>query len=198
MPYGFVESFCGPGGLGLGLEQAGFTPLLAFDLNARAVETHRRNLPGPCMVADAARLTGRELLDRIGGEVGEVATDWPRRASASSWSGSAATTKSRSRSRRRLSVGGGLWARCWTDCPSPRRTTGSTRTGGFDSFTRGRYGHPHHDRPLTPREAARLQGSNRDGRSWASRPPSSPWTNQTRRRDPCRGSGQVSPAANAR
>lgn len=33
-----------------------------------------------------------------------------------------------------------------------------TITGGFDSFTRGRYGHPLHDRPLTPREAARLQG----------------------------------------
>lgn len=33
-----------------------------------------------------------------------------------------------------------------------------TITGGFDSFTRGRYGHPHADRPLTAREAARLQG----------------------------------------
>lgn len=33
-----------------------------------------------------------------------------------------------------------------------------TITGGFDSFTRGRYGHPYADRPLTPREAARLQG----------------------------------------
>jgi len=33
-----------------------------------------------------------------------------------------------------------------------------TITGGFDSFTRGRYGHPLYDRPLTPREAARLQG----------------------------------------
>lgn len=33
-----------------------------------------------------------------------------------------------------------------------------TITGGFDSFTRGRYGHPLHDRPLTPREAARIQG----------------------------------------
>lgn len=32
-----------------------------------------------------------------------------------------------------------------------------TITGGFDSFTRGRYGHPEQDRPLTPREAARLQ-----------------------------------------
>ncbi len=33
-----------------------------------------------------------------------------------------------------------------------------TITGGFDSFTRGRYGHPESDRPLTPREAARIQG----------------------------------------
>lgn len=33
-----------------------------------------------------------------------------------------------------------------------------TITGGFDSFTRGRYGHPLEDRPLTPREAARIQG----------------------------------------
>ena len=33
-----------------------------------------------------------------------------------------------------------------------------TITGGFDSFTRGRYGHPLKNRPLTPREAARLQG----------------------------------------
>jgi DNA (cytosine-5)-methyltransferase 1 len=40
---------------------------------------------------------------------------------------------------------------CWDgQCP--------TITGGFDSFTRGRYGHPRVDRPLTPREAARLQG----------------------------------------
>jgi DNA (cytosine-5)-methyltransferase 1 len=34
----------------------------------------------------------------------------------------------------------------------------TTITGGFDSFSRGRYGHPSQDRPLTPREAARLQG----------------------------------------
>lgn len=33
-----------------------------------------------------------------------------------------------------------------------------TITGGFDSFTRGRYGHPKYNRPLTPREAARIQG----------------------------------------
>lgn len=33
-----------------------------------------------------------------------------------------------------------------------------TITGGFDSFSRGRFGHPEYNRPLTPREAARLQG----------------------------------------
>ena len=33
-----------------------------------------------------------------------------------------------------------------------------TITGGFDSFTRGRYGHPLRDRALTAREAARIQG----------------------------------------
>ena len=41
-------------------------------------------------------------------------------------------------------------AACRWDCP--------TITGGFDSFTRGRYGHPLQDRPPTPREAARIQG----------------------------------------
>jgi len=33
-----------------------------------------------------------------------------------------------------------------------------TITAGFDSFTRGRYGHPEQDRSLTLREGARLQG----------------------------------------
>jgi len=33
-----------------------------------------------------------------------------------------------------------------------------TITVGFDSFTRGRYGHPVENRAITPREAARLQG----------------------------------------
>jgi DNA (cytosine-5)-methyltransferase 1 len=48
----------------------------------------------------------------------------------------------------------------WPDVYGRLRWDGQcpTITGGFDSFTRGRYGHPHSDRPLTPREAARLQG----------------------------------------
>jgi DNA (cytosine-5)-methyltransferase 1 len=48
----------------------------------------------------------------------------------------------------------------WPDVYGRLRWDGQcpTITGGFDSFTRGRYGHPLFDRPLTPREAARLQG----------------------------------------
>jgi len=48
----------------------------------------------------------------------------------------------------------------WPDVYGRLRANGQapTITGGFDSFTRGRYGHPHQDRPITPREAARLQG----------------------------------------
>ncbi|MDX1935353.1 MAG: DNA cytosine methyltransferase, partial [Capsulimonadales bacterium] len=48
----------------------------------------------------------------------------------------------------------------WPDVYGRLRWDGQcpTITGGFDSFTRGRYGHPFEDRPLTPREAARLQG----------------------------------------
>ncbi len=70
--YGFVESFCGPGGMSLGLERAGFGPLLAFDADPMAVETHRANLSGPCLVADAARLSGEEILERVGLQEGEL------------------------------------------------------------------------------------------------------------------------------
>jgi DNA (cytosine-5)-methyltransferase 1 len=48
----------------------------------------------------------------------------------------------------------------WPDVYGRLRWDGQapTITGGFDSFSRGRYGHPVSHRALTPREAARLQG----------------------------------------
>lgn len=48
----------------------------------------------------------------------------------------------------------------WTDVYGRLEWNGQCRTitGGFDSFTRGRYGHPFENRPITAREAARLQG----------------------------------------
>jgi DNA (cytosine-5)-methyltransferase 1 len=71
--YGVIESFCGPGGMGLGLRRAGFEPLLAFDLDPMAVATHRHNLPEPCIIADASRVSGAELLSRVGLALGELA-----------------------------------------------------------------------------------------------------------------------------
>ncbi len=70
--YTFVESFCGPGGMSLGLERAGFAPLLSFDRDPWAVATHRHNLPGPCIEADAAALRGEAILARIGLAPGEL------------------------------------------------------------------------------------------------------------------------------
>jgi len=64
--YGFIDAFCGPGGIGIGLKNAGFKPLLSFDFNAMAVATHKHNLPGECLVADARELNGPQLSRRIG------------------------------------------------------------------------------------------------------------------------------------
>ena len=40
---GFVDLFCGAGGITIGLERAGWTPLLGVDLNRYANATHRHN-----------------------------------------------------------------------------------------------------------------------------------------------------------
>lgn len=58
-----IEGFCGPGGMSLGLRQAGFDVRLAFDNDEFAVQTHRRNLPSPALLADAACLNGADLLE---------------------------------------------------------------------------------------------------------------------------------------
>ena len=58
--------------MSLGLERAGFTPLLAFDANEKAVETHRRNLPGPCWHADVREVSGPQILEFINMDVGEL------------------------------------------------------------------------------------------------------------------------------
>jgi len=48
----------------------------------------------------------------------------------------------------------------WPDVYGRLKMNGQcpTITGGFDNFSRGRYGHPISNRPITPREAARIQG----------------------------------------
>ena len=290
--------------MSLGLSQAGLAPLLAFDLDATAVATHRHNLPEPCLEADASQLTGAELLDHIGlarGDLALLSGGPPCQGFSKQRRGAhlgdarnalvlefarlvrelsprcflfenvAIFGKKRGRAhmaliraelgdyalfphfyhcadyglaqtRERFVMVGvrrdqGVAFRVPSSSPAPRPTVGEvlaglpeppadhsvhpdfpnhqrarvtsaniarfshvpqgggwqdipqslrlpchqkadtsrggwpdvygrlradgqcpTITGGFDSFTRGRYGHPHHDRPLTPREAARLQG----------------------------------------
>ncbi len=43
--YDFIDLFCGAGGLSVGLEQAGFRPVVAVDKDASALSTYRFNRP---------------------------------------------------------------------------------------------------------------------------------------------------------
>lgn len=67
--YTVIESFCGPGGLSLGLRGAGFHPVYAFDYDERAVETYRANVGPHCDVADAREVDGSELKKKTRGDL---------------------------------------------------------------------------------------------------------------------------------
>jgi DNA (cytosine-5)-methyltransferase 1 len=56
--YTCIDSFCGAGGLALGLRRAGLEVLASFDASECAVETFRRNLSGRCLHAWAEDLAG--------------------------------------------------------------------------------------------------------------------------------------------
>lgn len=56
-----VDAFCGAGGLSLGLRQAGFVVVGAFDKDAAAVSTARHNSSHPVLLADATTLRGDQL-----------------------------------------------------------------------------------------------------------------------------------------
>jgi DNA (cytosine-5)-methyltransferase 1 len=60
--YTCIDSFCGAGGLALGLRRAGFEILVSFDANECAVPTFRRNLLDRCLHARAEDLSGGKLL----------------------------------------------------------------------------------------------------------------------------------------
>ena len=68
-----VESFCGAGGMAIGLKQAGFDIRLAFDLNEYAVETYKGSVGDECMVADASKLSVNAIKKKIGLKTGELA-----------------------------------------------------------------------------------------------------------------------------
>ncbi|MFY9728570.1 MAG: DNA cytosine methyltransferase [Bryobacteraceae bacterium] len=64
--YTCIDSFCGAGGLALGLRRAGLEVLVSFDASKCAVETFRRNLSGRCLHAKAEDLTGARLFKEAG------------------------------------------------------------------------------------------------------------------------------------
>ena len=72
-PYKAVESFCGPGGMSLGLGWAGFDVRVAFDIDEPSVATHIDNLPGHCFAADVRNIEGAQLMEMCGVKAGELA-----------------------------------------------------------------------------------------------------------------------------
>ena len=70
--YGSVESFSGPGGMSLGLKNAGFEVLYAFDNDEKAIATFCHNLGITGHVVDASKISGEKILDTIGLKRGEL------------------------------------------------------------------------------------------------------------------------------
>src|SRR5439155_24699445 len=61
-----LDGFCGAGGLSLGLRRAGWRPLAAFDLDARAVASYRRNLGPHAFAADVRDVIADRLRQFAG------------------------------------------------------------------------------------------------------------------------------------
>jgi DNA (cytosine-5)-methyltransferase 1 len=70
--YRLIEGFCGPGGMSLGLKEAGFKIAHAFDVDSASVQTHNRNLGKHAVVADAKDVSGFLLLAELGLKRGEL------------------------------------------------------------------------------------------------------------------------------
>jgi len=67
-----IESFCGAGGMALGLRDAGFDVRLAFDLVEAHIKTLNHNMGEHGRVIDASATNGAELLQLAGLEPGEL------------------------------------------------------------------------------------------------------------------------------
>lgn len=69
----FLDLFCGIGGLSLGLEQAGLTPIGGVDAWEQAIATFRHNHPGArALVGDLTQLTLDQILAELGALWGEI------------------------------------------------------------------------------------------------------------------------------
>ena len=67
MKFTCIDSFCGAGGLGLGLKRAGFEILLSFDIDQKCIDTINKNqkyFDHPAEAADIADMLGGNLLKK--------------------------------------------------------------------------------------------------------------------------------------
>lgn len=68
-----IDLFCGAGGFSLGMKHAGFRTLAAIDLDSKAIETLRRNLPdAPLVLEEDLTTFGPDDLDELLGERGKA------------------------------------------------------------------------------------------------------------------------------
>jgi len=68
-----LDLFAGAGGLGLGFEQAGFDVAAAVELDPVHAAVHSYNFPeSVTLCADATRITGRSILERVGTHIDVV------------------------------------------------------------------------------------------------------------------------------
>ena len=72
MNYKAIESFCGPGGMTLGLGWAGFDVNVSFDYDVPSIATHNANMAGHSFVADANTVSGTELMKLANVGFGEL------------------------------------------------------------------------------------------------------------------------------
>ena len=75
MEYTCIDSFCGAGGLGLGLKRAGYKILLSFDIDPICIDTINANseyFHHPAVQADIRDMLNGNLLMRCGLKRGEL------------------------------------------------------------------------------------------------------------------------------
>ena len=73
--YTCIDSFCGAGGLGLGLKRAGFDILLSFDIDELCIKTIKKNrkyFGHPTVVADISDMLNGNLLERCNLKRGDL------------------------------------------------------------------------------------------------------------------------------
>lgn len=75
MEYTCIDSFCGAGGLGLGLKRAGFKLLLSFDIEQKCIDTINANtsyFDHAAITADVADMLNGNLLNKCNLKRGEL------------------------------------------------------------------------------------------------------------------------------